>query len=107
MVRQGECNTCNGRGLCCSFLRLQVPPEYGTNPDVKNWVELHGVKVVTMDGGTFAVLQQPCSALTEEGLCSLYGTPERPDLCNHWPATPAALMGVEDDCSYSFTEVAV
>ena len=98
--RQGVCKP--DCGLCCTFLRLQIPAEYGTNPDIKKWVELHGVKVVTLDGATFAILDQPCSALTEDKKCSLYGTPERPDLCAHWPMTPASLLGVEDECSYSF-----
>ena len=100
-MRVGECTP--NCGACCRFLRLQVPPEYGSNPDVRNWVELHGIRLQNIDGGTFAFLQVPCSALTEEGLCSLYGKPERPDLCNHYPMTPPALTGVEDVCSYSFT----
>ena len=99
-VRQGECTV--GCGACCKLLRLQVPPEYGSNPDIRKWVELHGVRLVNLDGGVFAMLTLPCSALTEDGKCSLYGTPERPDLCNHWPMTPAALLGVEDVCTFSF-----
>ncbi len=105
MERVGECDSCGGRALCCTFLRLQVPPSYGSDPDIRKWVELHGVRLIDHDGGTFAMLPQRCSALTEEGLCSLYGTSERPDLCSQWPASPAALLGVEDDCSYKFVEV--
>ena len=100
--RQGTCT--EGCGACCTFLRLQVPPEYGTNPDVRKWVELHDVRLQELDGGLFAFIKQPCSALTEEGLCGLYGTPERPDLCNSYPMTPAALTGIQDVCSYSFKE---
>jgi len=99
-VRQGACT--QGCGACCRILRLQVPPEYSRNPDIKKWVELHGVKLVELDGGTFVMLTMPCSALTEDGRCSLYGKPERPELCAHWPMTPAALLGVEDVCTYSF-----
>ena len=99
-MRLGECKP--NCGACCQSLRLQVPPEYGANPDIKRWVELHGVKLVELDGGTFAMLPQPCSALTEDLRCDLYGTPERPLLCSEWPATPAALASVADVCSYSF-----
>jgi Fe-S-cluster containining protein len=85
-------------------MRLQVPPEYASNPDVRKWIELHGVRLQNLDGGVFAFLQTPCSALTEEGMCGVYGTDARPDLCSHFPATPAALTGVEDVCTYSFKE---
>ena len=105
--RQGECNTCEGRALCCTFLRLQVPPEYKDNDDIRKWVELHNVRLVDLDGGVFALIQQRCSALTEDGLCSLFGTSERPELCSEWPASPTALLGVEDECSYSFEAVKV
>ena len=47
----------------------------------------------------------PCSALNENGTCSLYGTPERPDMCGRWPDAPGqapngclyndALVGAE------------
>ena len=105
LVRQGECDTCGGRALCCSMLRLQVPPEYKSNPDIQKWVNLHGIQLRDIDGGVFALLPIPCTALTEDGRCSLYGLPERPQLCSDWPASPAALIGVEDDCSYHFIEV--
>ncbi len=98
----GDCLNCSARGKCCSFLRLQVPPEYKSNPDIHNWVGLHGIKLLDIDGGVFAMLPIPCTALTEDGLCSLYGTPERPELCSHWPASPSALIGIEDVCTYSF-----
>lgn len=98
--REGDCTA--GCGACCRFIRLQVPPDYAQNQDVRKWIELHGVSLMEMNGGTFATVNLSCSALTEDGQCSLYGRPERPELCNHWPMTPAALAGVEDVCSYSF-----
>ena len=99
-MRQGECTA--GCGACCRSIRLQVPPEYGTNPDIRKWVELHDIKVREVGGGTFAFLAIPCSALTEEGMCSLMGTADRPDLCSSWPATPEALVGLEEVCTYTF-----
>jgi Fe-S-cluster containining protein len=101
MTRQGECTA--GCGACCRVIRLQVPPEYGTNPDVRKWVELHDIKLQEIDGGTFAFIKQQCSALTEDGMCGVFGTEDRPELCSHYPATPEALAGVEDVCTYSFS----
>jgi Fe-S-cluster containining protein len=102
LQRGGSCTA--GCGACCKSIRLQVPPEYGTNPDIKKWVELHGITVKEVGGGMFAFLNLPCSALTEEGMCSLMGTADRPELCSHWPATPEAMAGLEEVCTYSFTQ---
>ncbi len=99
-TRGGGCNVeCGGK--CCNYIRLQVPNEYITNPDIKKWVELHGIKLMEIDGGTFAMLSLTCGAL-EDGKCSLFGTEDRPELCGHWPATPSALAGVEEFCTYEF-----
>lgn len=100
LVRQGSCIKC---GMCCKVLRLQVPKPYLTNLDVKHWVELHGVKLHEADGGVWATIRIPCSALTPEGLCSLHGTPDRPDLCEKWPFGPRDLVGLPE-CSYSYVE---
>ena len=103
MKREGECTV--GCGVCCNFLTLQVPPEYNSNPDVKKWVELHGVRLTERDGGVFAVLNVPCHALTEDGKCGVYGTDERPELCEHWPNSPALISQIpeiEEVCTYSF-----
>lgn len=101
--RQGECVA--GCGACCRFIQLQVPPEYAQNQDVRRWIELHGISITERDGGAFARIDVSCSALTTEGMCSLIGTAERPELCSHWPATPAAMQGLEDVCSYRFEGV--
>ena len=70
---------------------------------MKNWLELHGLKVETIGAGTFLKIPLPCSALTPSGDCSLYGQPERPLLCASYPTTPSALLGIPD-CSYTFEE---
>lgn len=98
-MRVGECTA--GCGACCRSIRLQVPPSY-SSPDIRRWIELHGIRLTQRDGGTFAHIDVACSALTEEGMCSLMGSPERPELCSHWPATPSALEGLEDVCTFSF-----
>lgn len=99
--RVGECSP--NCGACCESIRLQVPPSYGTDLDVKNWIELHGIKIVVIGEATYAVLNRRCSALNaNDKSCNLYGTDERPQLCSEWPATPSAMKGLEDVCSYGW-----
>lgn len=99
MVRQGECTAC---GKCCLSLRIQCPPNYA-EPDVANWLALHGVTVLVVNGATYASLNRKCSALASDNkTCTLYGKPERPGLCSEFPATPAALHGLEEECGYSW-----
>jgi hypothetical protein len=101
-VRQGEClPNC---GACCKFVRLQVPPTY-QETDTRGWLQLHGIRLTTIDGATFATIDRRCDALTDDNRCSLYGKPERPQLCADWPATPGAMAGLEDVCGYRFEEV--
>lgn len=99
-MRVGECTV--GCGACCRSIRLQVPPSYSQDADIRKWIELHGIRLSERDGGTFAQIDIACSALTSEGMCSLIDSPERPELCSHWPATPAALEGLEEVCTFSF-----
>lgn len=85
-------------------IRIQCPPAYRSDPDIRRWVELHGIQLAEIGGATYAVISHRCSALTEDLKCSLYGTPERPQLCSEWPATPSAMVGHEDHCGYSWEE---
>lgn len=101
MKRTGECTV--GCGACCRSMRLQVPPDYASS-DIRKWIELHGIRLTESGGGTFVNLPVACSALTDEGNCSLIDSPDRPLLCSHWPATPAAMEGLEDVCTFSFAQ---
>ena len=101
MLRKGECTGC---GLCCQSVRIQCPPNYA-EPDVANWLSLHGISILEVAGATYASLNRRCSALAlDDRTCTLYGKPERPGLCASFPATPAALSGLEDACGYRFEE---
>ena len=88
-------------------LELQVSPAYLTHPDVRKWIEYHGIalKSVTREGqtGAFASIPLKCSKLTTDLKCSVHGTPEKPNLCNEWPFDPSNLVGLEDRCTFSFT----
>ncbi len=101
--RHGACDSTACRSACCKFLRLQVPPTYASDPDVRNWIELHGLHVQQISGATFVNVPKPCLALGEQGECTLYGKPERPQVCASYPATPDALNGILE-CGFSFTE---
>ena len=107
-MREGFCKT--GCGACCKFLVLQVNPQYYNSPDIKNWVELHGIRLVKRDGGVWAYIQATCRELQEDNSCGLYGKPERPNVCAEWPFNQAEINDLdafvgEKTCSYSFTEV--
>jgi len=86
---------------------LQVNPQY-TAPDVRQWIELHGIRLREQDGAVWAYIPTPCSALQPDGMCGLQGQPERPRLCGVFPAEAWQLdelkfMGV-DNCTYSFPQ---
>lgn len=55
----------------------------------------------TYSGAPVVYVYQPCSALGENGMCSLYGKPERPKLCGKWPTDKDDLWIVRDQCTYS------
>ena len=110
MARIGECTV--GCGACCQFLVLQVNPHYMEVEHVKKWIELHGISLSRRSGGVWAQIPLHCSALTEEGKCSLYGMPERPLSCDTFPQSQADIDLVdawigEKTCSYNFEEVMV
>lgn len=102
-VRHGTCQAERCQSACCKSLILEVNPAYQTDPDVANWIGLHGIELFERDGRTLARLPIPCSALDETGHCRLYGLPERPRLCAAFPDTPAALDGVSAVCTFAFT----
>lgn len=99
-VRTGACTP--GCGACCQWIELQVAARYARNPDTRKWLKLHGIEITQDDNLAFATIPLPCRALLPDGRCSLYGTPDRPDLCGRYPATPADLSGLEGVCTFGF-----
>ena len=61
-------------------------------------VDDHGFGLVTVNVAT------PCSQLTHDGLCGLYDTPDRPDVCGLWPQSPLDLLQTPY-CGYQFRKV--
>ena len=82
------CDWCPDRGMCCRYVEL--PLSRTLSRDEAYWVSLHpGISVKdkwTADGFVHVVrIETACSALDEDGLCSLFGKPGRPEMCVIWP----------------------
>lgn len=96
-TREGECDGCAGTAQCCTFLML--PLSRNLSDDEQRWVALHpGLSVV----GSSIRFDVACSAL-HEGRCSLFGQPERPQMCVRYPELPEQVLA---GCSYTLKEVA-
>ncbi len=97
--RSGECDGCKRPGLtpgqCCTY--IQLPLARKLTPDEKRWVELH--PGLTVNGQNVRIDIQ-CSALSD-GLCTLFGKPERPELCSRYPEHSDLDAG----CSYTFERI--
>ena len=75
------CDHCTDRGMCCRYIELPLAREL--SQDEMNWVNLH--LGVSMKTAATVRIEIACSALTEDGLCSLFGAAERPIMCSVWP----------------------
>lgn len=104
MKRIGACTP--GCGACCTHLELEIHPVYLEHTDVRHWVELHGITLSQRGERAYANIPLACMALTPDRQCSLFGKPERPDLCGIWPFEPGNLADPEiaGVCTYSFEE---
>ena len=96
-VRFGECNGCLGKAACCQFLML--PLARALSEDEVRWVELH--PMVRIDDQNVRI-ESRCSALDNEGRCTLFGTPKRPEMCVRYPEQPEQLV---PGCSYELESV--
>jgi len=91
-------------------------------PDEHRYVRLHGgisvkdnllsvgedtpVRLIAGQPGTYTPrdgyslrIDVPCSALDQEGRCSLFGSPERPEMCSQWPDQPEQIADL-NGCAY-------
>lgn len=84
---------CTSCGACCRFIVLQVNPQYEESPDVKRWIELHGIKLIRKEQGVWAYIPTPCSALNENR-CGIYE--DRPNVCRTWPTSQADIDELHD-----------
>ena len=69
------------------------------------WLEKHGIALLRRLGQQLlAHVPIPCTKLTEDGLCSVFGTPERPKMCAPYPEHPLDVEGI-DFCTYKFQPI--
>ena len=93
--RTGECHGCEGTGQCCTY--IQLPLARALSGDEIRWVELHpGLTVRGQD----IRIEIACSALVE-GKCTLYGTPDRPHICDLYPESP----DLDEGCGYKLEKL--
>ena len=98
-IREGACDGCpKNPGACCQFVVL---PERPVTADEMKWLRLHNGAAALYLAGVKGRQNIPCSALAD-GRCSLYGSPERPEMCVRYPEMPEQLI---EGCQYTLTEV--
>ena len=73
--------------------------------DYVHWAALHDVDIYEQGDRLVARLPIPCSKLTDDKMCALFGSNERPDMCSRYPRTVRELKGIEEVCTYTFEEV--
>lgn len=64
----------------------------------------HGYWQGKYSGRDAVFYRSSCPQLDDQGMCKLYGKPERPAVCNRWPAPWDDLVGVDDVCTYRIEE---
>lgn len=95
--RVGSCPPSRCMGRCCTSVQFA----FRADPDAEKWAGLHNAEVKHF--GPISVINVPakCSALSDERLCSLYGSEERPQACADWPRSPVDLLTVPE-CGFHF-----
>ena len=98
------CDACTDRGMCCRYVEL--PLARHLTADERHWVNLHpNIWVADVNGSPVVHIQTICSALSPEGLCTLWGTELRPAMCGIWPDRPQEQA--PDGCAYKVPELAL
>lgn len=82
--RKNQCLRCAAK--CCGYFALPIDePEDRKDFDDIRWYLLHeAVSVFVEDGDWYIQIDSRCSALTAEGLCSIYE--DRPRICRKYKA---------------------
>ena len=69
------------------------------------WLEAQGVAVLQRAGQqVLAYIDRKCDEIGEDGLCQLFGMPQRPQMCGDYPQHPTDVQGL-DFCTYKFAPV--
>lgn len=100
--RTGSCPPERCRGRCCTFMTFGP---FLAEPEGIKWAKLHPGVAVSRHGPYINLnLSVRCSALSDDGLCTLYGTPDRPQTCHDWPTRPSDLLETPF-CGYAFRKI--
>lgn len=68
------------------------------------WLEGHGITFLRRhEQALLAYVKIACTKL-EEGMCTVFGTPQRPKMCSPYPQHPLDVEGIEF-CSYKFQPI--
>lgn len=101
---------------------LLAHPSYHDVEDVRHWLELHGFSVGKegdesrisipsdvlqarfrwTDHGVLVDLPRVCSALGPDGMCTIFGQPERPQVCALYPQAPQDIELMGAVCTFAF-----
>ncbi len=74
--------------------------------DWVKWMELHGVSLFySQNGSLMANLPIKCTALTDDKMCGVFGTEDRPEMCKTYPQSGLDLDGIEGVCTFKFRKV--
>ena len=97
-------------GACCEAMIIPVNPLVLRNrarfDDWCKWLALHGMTTrVRGEDDVEIHIPIPCSELTKEKTCKVYGTDKRPNVCGRFPRHPYDIESVADICTYKFTKV--
>lgn len=98
-VRSGTCQPEGCGSACCRFL-MMFP---GMGEAERAFYEARGLPIIEFPTGDLGLkIEHRCQHLTDAGACAVYGTPQRPAVCDAYPTHPYDLVAVEG-CSYTFT----
>lgn len=106
--RQGECLGCGIN--CCTLAAIPINLREGRHQDYLGWLSAHdNLEIKEVGGYQFVSFRARCQYLTEDQKCSVFGKPERPELCSRWPQEPWELELMDakgqQECGYSFVAV--
>ena len=69
------------------------------------WLAKYDVTLLRREGQqVLAYIKIRCEKLTEDGMCGVFGTDERPQMCAPYPEHPLDVEGI-DFCTYKFQPV--
>lgn len=95
-------------GLLVADIPVEVKHELPPTGDFDMWLawlEKHGIALIRrVEQSLLAYVSVRCSKLTDDGMCGVFDTPERPKMCAPYPEHPLDIQGI-DFCTYKFQPI--